>query len=66
MTKRKSTKRQTTIYKTKDRRNNQKLVLFHKMNYNKTPEYLAELIPKTLGTRHTNNTRQIHNIVNIN
>ena len=36
------------------------------MNYNKTPQYLAELIPKTVGTRHTHNTRQINNIVNIN
>ena len=35
------------------------------MNYNKTPQYLAELIPKTVGTRHTHNTRQINNIVNI-
>jgi hypothetical protein len=30
------------------------------MNYYKTPQYLAELIPKTVGTR------QINNIVNIN
>ena len=51
--------------KQKDRRNNHKLVLFHKMNYNKTPQYLAELIPKTVGTRHTHNTRQISNSVNI-
>ena len=36
------------------------------MNYNKTPQYLAELIPKTVGTRHTHNTRQINNILNIN
>jgi hypothetical protein len=36
------------------------------MNYNKTPQYLTELIPKTVGTRHTHNTRQINNIVNIN
>jgi hypothetical protein len=62
MTKRKSRKGQTTIYKTKDRRNNHKRVLFHKMNYNK----IAELIPKTLGTRYSHNTRQINNIVNIN
>jgi hypothetical protein len=27
--------------KLKDRRNNHKLVLFHKMNYNKTPQYLV-------------------------
>jgi phage regulator Rha-like protein len=33
-----------------------------KMNYNK----IAELIPKTVGTRHSHNTRQINNIVNIN
>ena len=52
--------------KLKDRRNNHKLVLFHKMNYNKTPQYLAELIPKTVGTRHSYNTRQINDIVNIN
>jgi hypothetical protein len=26
----------------------------------------SELIPKTVGTRHTHNTRQINNIVNIN
>ena len=38
----------------------------NKINYNKTPQYLAELFPKTVGTRHTHNTRQIHNIVNIN
>ena len=36
------------------------------MNYNKTPQYLAELIPKTVGTRPTHNTRQTNNIVNIN
>ena len=30
------------------------------MNYYKTPQYLAELIPKTVGAR------QINNIVNIN
>ena len=36
------------------------------MNYNKTSQYLAELIPKTVGTRHTHNTRQINNVVNIN
>ena len=36
------------------------------MNYIKTPQYLAELIPKIVGTRHTHNTRQINNIVNIN
>jgi hypothetical protein len=53
-------------FKLKDRRNNHNLVLFHKMNYNKTPQYLVELIPKTVGTRHTHNTRQINNIVNIN
>jgi hypothetical protein len=57
---------ETKWEKLKDRRNNHKLVLFHKMNYNKTPQYLAELIPKTVGTRHTHNTRQINNIVNIN
>jgi hypothetical protein len=55
---------ETKWEKLKDRRNNHKLVLFHKMN--KTPQYLAELIPKTVGTRHTHNTRQINNIVNIN
>jgi hypothetical protein len=47
---------ETKWEKLKDRRNNHKLVLFHKMNYNKTPQYLAELIPKTVGTRHTHNT----------
>ena len=52
--------------KLKDRRNNHKLVLFHKMNYNKTAQYLAALIPKPVGTRHTHNTRQIQNIVIIN
>jgi hypothetical protein len=25
----------------------------------KTPQYLAELIPKTVGTRHTHNTSNI-------
>jgi hypothetical protein len=57
---------ETKWEKLKDRRNNHKLVLFHKMNYNKTPQYLVELTPKTVGTRHTHNTRQINNIVNIN
>jgi hypothetical protein len=56
---------ETKWEKLKDGRNNHKLVLFHKMNYNKTPQYLAELIPKTVGTRHTHNTRQISNSVNI-
>ena len=46
---------ETKWEKLKDRRNNHKLVLFHKMNYNKTPQYLAELIPKTVGTRQINN-----------
>ena len=41
--------------KLKDRRNN-----------HKTPQYLADLIPKTVGTRHSHNTRQINNIVYIN
>jgi hypothetical protein len=36
------------------------------MNYNKTPQYLPELIPKTVGTRQVHNTRKINNIVNIN
>jgi hypothetical protein len=57
---------ETKWEKLKDRRKNHKLVLFHKMNYNKTSQYLAELIPNTVGTRHTHNTRQINNIVNIN
>jgi hypothetical protein len=57
---------ETKWEKLKDRRNNHNLVLFHKMNYNKTPQYLVEIIPKTVGTRHTHNTRQINNIVNIN
>jgi hypothetical protein len=55
---------ETKWEKLKDRRNSHKLVLFHKMNYYKTPQYLAELIPKTASTRH--NTSQINNIVNIN
>jgi hypothetical protein len=38
----------------------------NKINYNKTPQYLAELFPKTVGTRHTQNSKQINNIVNIN
>jgi hypothetical protein len=33
---------ETKWEKLKDRRNNHKLVLFHKMNYNKTPQYLVE------------------------
>ena len=57
---------ETKWEKLKDRRNNHKLVLFHKRNYNKTPQYLDELIPKTIDTRHTHNTRQINNVVNIN
>jgi hypothetical protein len=40
---------ETKWEKLKDRRNNHKLVLFHKMNYNKTPQYLADLIPKTVN-----------------
>jgi hypothetical protein len=44
---------ETKWEKLKDRRNNHKLVLFHKMNYNKTPQYLAELFPKTVCTRHS-------------
>jgi hypothetical protein len=35
---------ETKWEKLKDRRNHHKLVLFYKMNYNKTPQYLAELI----------------------
>ena len=37
---------ETNCEKLKDRRNNHKLVLFHKMNYNKTPQYLVELFQK--------------------
>jgi hypothetical protein len=55
---------ETKWEKLKDRRNNHKLVLFHKMNYNKTPQYLAELIPKTVGTRHTHNVELVF-ILNI-
>jgi hypothetical protein len=36
------------------------------MNYNKTPRYLAEFIPISVATRHTHNSRQINNNVNIN
>ena len=57
---------ETKWEKLKDIRNNHKFVLFHKMNYIKTSQYLAELIPKTVRTRHTHNTRQINNVVNIN
>ena len=39
---------ETKWEKLKDKRNNHKLVLFHKMIYNKTPQYLGELIPKTV------------------
>jgi hypothetical protein len=35
--------KETKWEKLKDRRNNHKLVLFHKMNYNKTPQYLVEV-----------------------
>ena len=58
---------ETKWEKLKDRRKNHKLVLFHKMKYNKTPQYLVELTPKTVVTLTlTHNTRQINNIVNIN
>jgi hypothetical protein len=43
----------------------EEIVLFHKVNYNKTPQYLAEVIPKNVGTRNSHNTRKINNIVNI-
>jgi hypothetical protein len=46
---------ETKWEKLKDRRNNHKLVLFHKMNYNKTPQYLAEcflIIPYSISVLH--------------
>ena len=43
----------------------EEIVLFHKVNYNKKKQYLAEVFPKDVGTRNSHNTRKINNIVNI-
>ena len=48
-----------------DRRKNHKLILFHKMLNNKTPEYLSNLVPNIVGRRHDYNTRQTQNIQNV-
>jgi len=57
---------ETKWEKRKNKRTNHKCVLFYKTNYNITPRYLAELIPKSVGTRHSHYTRQINNVVDIN
>jgi hypothetical protein len=56
MTKRKSRKGQTTIYKTKDRRNNHKRVLFHKMNYNSVEFGSEDAFFNTLSTSRCEHT----------
>lgn len=57
---------ETKWEKLSDRRQNHKLILFHKIKNNRTPQYLLDLIPNSVGSRHNHNTRQVNNMLEIN
>ena len=57
---------ETKWEKLSDRRQNHKLILFHKIRNNRIPQYLLDLIPNSVGSRHRHNTRQVNNILEIN
>jgi hypothetical protein len=56
---------ETKWEKLSDRRQNHKLILFHKIKNNRTPQYLLDLIPNSVGSRHNHDTRQV-NMLEIN
>ena len=49
-----------------NRRYKHKLILFHKMFHKQTPDYLASLVPFSAHEIHGRNTRNQHQLVNIN
>ena len=57
---------ETKWEKLSDRRQNHKLILFHKLKNNRTPQYLLDLIPNSIGSRHNHTTRQVNNMLEIN
>ena len=57
---------ETKWEKLSDRRQNHKLILFHKIKNNRTPQYLLDLIPNSVGSRYNHNTRQVNNMLEIN
>ena len=57
---------ETKWEKLSDRRQNHKLILFHKIKNNRIPQYLLDLIPNSVGSRHNHNTRQVNNMLEIN
>ena len=57
---------ETRWEKLTDRRRNHRLILFHKIVNNKTPQYLRDLLPNSVSSRHTHNTRQINNLLQVN
>ena len=57
---------ETKWEKLSDRRQNHKLILFHRIQNNRTPQYLLDLIPNSVGSRHNHNTRQVNNMLEIN
>ena len=57
---------ETCWEKLTDRRRNHKLILFHKIVHNKTPQYLRDLMPNTVSSRHNHNTRQFNNLLQVN
>lgn len=57
---------ETRWEKLTDRRKRHKLLYFHKMVNNSAPQYLVNLVPNRVGSRHEHNTRQTDNLLNIN
>jgi tRNA A37 N6-isopentenylltransferase MiaA len=57
---------ETKWEKISDRRQNHKLIVFHKIKNNRTPQYLLDLIPNSVDSRHNHNTRQVNNMLEIN
>ena len=57
---------ETKWEKLSDRRQNHKLILFHKIKNNRISQYLLDLIPNSVGSRHNHNTRQVNNMLEIN
>ena len=57
---------ETKWEKLSNRRQNHKLILFHKLKNNRTPQYLLDLIPNSIGSRHNHTTRQVNNMLEIN
>ncbi len=57
---------ETRWEKLSERRRNHRLTHYHKILNNKTPEYLRDLLPDSVGSRHDHNTRQRNNISQVN